>query len=274
MNAWRFCFVARESIHFPEGKTGNILRGALGRMLRRAEPAVYARIFEPRAGASSPSGFGDSPRPFVFRAADVDGRTVRAGRRFHFDVNEFDTRNSVVDHFRTAFAELGREGLGSSRGRADLESAHQRCEQQPVEVPLTADGPTVTRLLVRFRTPTALKSGGGIAERPEFPILFGRARDRVSTIRGLYGEGPLEVDFRGLGDRAREVEMIRCDIRAIDIERRSGRTGEVHSIGGFAGEAEYEGDITEFVPVLRAAEWTGVGRHTVWGNGMIEITAL
>ena len=41
--------------------------------------------------------------------------------------------------------------------------------------------------------------------------------------------------------------------------------------GGFVGEADYEGNLTEFVPFLKAAEWTGVGRHTVWGKGAILI---
>ena len=40
-------------------------------------------------------------------------------------------------------------------------------------------------------------------------------------------------------------------------------------LGGFVGEAEYEGDLTEFVPYLRAAHWTGVGRQTAWGKGAL-----
>ncbi len=55
------------------------------------------------------------------------------------------------------------------------------------------------------------------------------------------------------------------------MQRRSSRTGQTHSIGGFIGEAEYEGDLREFVPFLRAAKWTGVGRQTVWGKGEIEV---
>jgi len=49
--------------------------------------------------------------------------------------------------------------------------------------------------------------------------------------------------------------------------RRSSRTGQTHSLGGFVGKAEYQGDLTEFVPYLRAAQWTGVGRQTAWGKG-------
>ena len=48
----------------------------------------------------------------------------------------------------------------------------------------------------------------------------------------------------------------------------------MHSIGGFVGEAEYEGDLAEFVPYLRVAKWTGVGRQTVWGKGEVEVRIL
>jgi hypothetical protein len=33
----------------------------------------------------------------------------------------------------------------------------------------------------------------------------------------------------------------------------------------------YEGELSEFVPLLRAACRTGVGRQTVWGHGEIAI---
>jgi hypothetical protein len=65
--------------------------------------------------------------------------------------------------------------------------------------------------------------------------------------------------------------MSRCDIRQVSIERRSSRTGQRHPLGGFIGEAEYEGDLLhEFLPILRAAQWTGIGRQTVWGKGEIR----
>ena len=52
------------------------------------------------------------------------------------------------------------------------------------------------------------------------------------------------------------------------------QTGQVHPIGGFVGEAEYEGELGEFVPYLKAGKWVGVGRQTVWGKGEISVQAL
>ena len=90
---------------------------------------------------------------------------------------------------------------------------------------------------------------------------------------GADGGGPLEMDFRGFGERAAGVRMVECEVRSVAVERRSTRTGQRHPLGGFTGYARYEGDLAEFLPFLRAAEVTGVGRQTVWGNGEISVSA-
>ena len=304
--AFRFQFSAREAIYFPPGKSGNIIRGAFGTIFRRIAcvpdcpgastcdlraTCPYARIFEPAATGRGPSGLADWPRPFVFRAAQLDGRTVRPGETFHFDVHLFDCQDPALAYFVLAFAQLAREGLGPGRGRADLVSVHAldihrapaekvfdgetflvRNSLYPVELDLSPDPHPVSRVTVRFLTPTELKSGQQLAQRPEFPILFGRIRDRVSTLRALYGPGPLPIDFKAMGEHAAHVRMTRCDLRRAEAIRRSARTGQTHPLGGFVGEAEYEGDLAEFLPYLRAAAWTGVGRQTVWGKGEIAVT--
>jgi hypothetical protein len=285
----RFSFVARERISFPPGKSSNILRGAFGTIFRRITcmpqctsarecewraSCPYARMFEPRALASGPSGLADWPRPFVFRATHLDGRTIQPGESFHFDLNLFDVRNDAVAYLVLAFSQLAREGLGPGRSRVELTGVSQLDENYDSAVaPLVLDlasSEAITHVRVRFLTPTELKSGQQLAARPEFSILAARIRDRISTLRERYGEGPLTIDFRAFGERAALVRMTRCEVRQMDIERRSSRTGQVHPIGGFVGEAEYEGDLAEFVPYLHAARWTGVGRQTVWGKGEID----
>ena len=74
--------------------------------------------------------------------------------------------------------------------------------------------------------------------------------------------------------RAASVRMTRCSVRRQETERRSSKTGQFHSIGGFVGVAEYEGDLAEFLPYLEAGRWTGVGRQSVWGKGEIIIEAI
>ena len=71
----------------------------------------------------------------------------------------------------------------------------------PLELSLAPGVERVERVRVRFVTPTELKAGHRLAERP-IGILAARVRDRVSTLRSLYGAGPLMIGFeetRGTG---------------------------------------------------------------------------
>lgn len=297
----RFHFQARESLYFPPGKSANILRGAFGLIFRQIAcvPACrgasgceirascpYARVFEPQAAAGcGPSGLADWPRPFVFRAAHLDGRVIPPGESFHFDLHLFDLREPPLAYFVLAFTQLVREGLGPRRGRAELVAVDQLdlagtpsslsgqgvLPAPPCAFELAGGSTNVDRVTVRFVTPTELKSGQQIASRPEFPVLFARLRDRLSTLRALYGPGPLEIDFRSMAERAASVRMTHCELRHREVERRSSRTGQSHPISGFVGEARYEGSLDEFLPYLHAGKWTGVGRQTVWGKGEIEV---
>jgi hypothetical protein len=227
--------------------SGNGLRGAFGSALKKIDAEAYARYFSPRAVAgSAPSGLGDPPRPFVFRLVSP----LEAG------LNLFLTREPVVELFKQAVA-----GLGTLQSVAGTNL---------LRLSLCVAGRPVHRLRVHFLTPTELKG----ADRPEFGILMARIRDRVSTLRELYGEGPLEIDFKAFGERASRVSMTRCELVAVAAERTSRSTGQRHSLGGFTGVAEYEGDVSEFMSYLEIARWTGVGRQTVWGKGEIAYETL
>jgi hypothetical protein len=76
-------------------------------------------MFAP-AAAAGPSGLSDRPRPFVFRANHLDGRTVAPGETFHFNFHWFDLRRPSVKLAIRAFEELANEGLGPERSAADL----------------------------------------------------------------------------------------------------------------------------------------------------------
>jgi hypothetical protein len=251
----RLQFTARGALHFAAGKPANVARGVLGSALHAT--SAYARVFTPRA-ASGPSGLRDAPRPFVLRAAHLDGRTIEAGEAFYIDAHLFDTRDALIEEIQAAFSQWDRAALAGAM-------------VSRVSVALDAPPNPIGKLGIRFLTPTELKSGARIVERPEFAILFARARDRVSTLRAAYGPGPLEIDFAGMAERAGRVRMTLCETRHTRVERHSKGTGQRHPMGGFTGRAEYEGELGEFLPILRAAQWTGVGRQTVWGNGALSV---
>jgi hypothetical protein len=206
----------------------------------------------------------------VIRAAHLDGRRFEPGESFAIDVHVFDSQARLFEVFEEAFANLALTGLGPGRGRVEL---LRPATSTVVGIDLAALTESASRIRVFFRTPTELKGNPSPDELP-FGVLFARIRDRIATLCNLYTEEPLSIDFAALGERANQVKTLSCDLEYHDISRRSSRTGAVHGIGGFIGTMVYEGGLAEFLPYLRAAWWTGAGRHTVWGNGVIEVAVI
>ncbi len=228
-----------------------MFRGQIGKLLHRADPATYARFFAPVLDAGVPSGLHDPPRPFVLRVRHLEGAALS---RFHIGINVF--LPDALPVIQSAIGTIVRESL-----RAEVISIDG---QDPLHLPLTGALPA-ERVRVTFLSPTELKN----LDQPEFGPLFARIRDRVSTLRALYGPGPLEIEFKAMGQRAAAIRMTRCELRHFAGERVS--QGKRHPLSGFTGVAEYAGDLTEFIPYLEIARYTGVGRQTVWGKGEISI---
>jgi len=190
--------------------------------------------------------------------------------------------------------ELGRSGIGPGRGRfhlasvtccnpltgeaADLYSAEAGTFRNAclniawADVARRAQALDPCRLTLDFLTPTRLTTGSrpGLPARPvrspEFPVLLRRLRDRLNALASYYCGGPLDLDFRGLGERAAAVRLVPDETRWVEASRRS-RAGFSQNMGGFIGRATYEGDLEEFLPLLILGELLHVGKGAVFGNG-------
>jgi len=99
-----------------------------------------------------------------------------------------------------------------------------------------------------------------------FPSSSPPARPPQHPARALW-PGPLAIDFRAMGERAPPSA---CAARPAPGERTERRSGGAPATcipwAAFTGEAEYAGELAEFLPWLRAARWVGVGRQTPCGG--------
>jgi hypothetical protein len=240
---------ARRPVFF-EPPAANLFRGSLGMQLPE-------ELFRP-ASQTGPSGLRDRPRPFVLRCAHLDGCSFQPGETFDFGLHLFSPRPAP---FQDALRRLG---------WAELDTWTQHEQVISLE-PAARD---VSAVRVEFLTPAELKPTVPRGQLPHFPILLARLRDRLSALRSFYGEGPLNVDFQGLAERSACVTIAGGQVQWTSAERHSRRTGQSHPLGGFTGFADYRGALTEFLPWLEAGYFTGVGRQTVWGKGVIQTVIL
>ena len=124
----------------------------------------------------------------MLRVAHLDGLDIAAGGGFYFDARVFELREPALEPFRAAFARLAASGIGPRRGRAELERAGQ------LDLAETATGRPCVIDLDPGPAPVA------VVERPEFPILFGRPRDRIGTLRAARCVGVGRQTVWGKGD--------------------------------------------------------------------------
>ena len=210
------------------------------------------------------------------RSIDWRERTVAPGELLVTGLNLFDPRPEILDALLLAYSRLGEAGLGPGRARLAFTEVRQPGGGGAPQLTTLSLAPlegAPSRVMARFVTPTEIKVRGEIARDATFEPLFGRLFERLRFLIRTYGGSDVEVG--GILDAAKRVATTRQDLRpAGGVTRYSTRTGQTHSLTGFVGEAIYEGDFTLLWPWLKASEWTGIGRQTVWGKGQIVAESM
>lgn len=211
------------------------------------------------------------PRPFVLRCRNLDGHSFSPGEIFSLNLNLFLPDLELLDALTAAVTAMGEKGFGPSRARATLLFPAE-CTRHSFAM----DGPRESTRAVRihFHTPTELKVDGKTTQPIQFPTLVAQICRRLNCLSTTYGSGRLTLDERALQKQAKSVALASSDLSLIDVSRRTSRSGQVHPIGGYVGSVNYSGNLDSFIPILETASFTGVGRHTVWGNGEISTERL
>ncbi len=272
-----------------------------------ATSCPYKTVFEPSPppNADRLSKNQDVPRPFVFRAPHTQQTRFNKSEPFEFGLVLIGRALDFLPYFVLSFRELTAEGLGLNRTKCTLEnveeiglssngagdctskliysardqtfraigrdSADQWIQTRLQRFCSMSGGTSTQRVTIRFLTPTFLRADGEVVRQPEFHHVLKRLRDRINTLNTFFGDGPLAVDFRELGERAEKVRTVSAWIDWVARFRTSSKTRQRHELSGFVGETTYEGDLTEFLPWLALGELVHVGKHTAWGNGMYEV---
>jgi hypothetical protein len=312
LHRYRARFRLRRPLELSAESLGVVLRGAFGLTLRRLvchdlslacaacplrSTCAYPAVFDPgaRDDRTAIARIADPPRPFVVRPSAIHGEGVPRDGEFGMDLHVVGAAQAEAPLLLTALQRLADEGIGPGRVGLLLEHIEvldargTPCSRalDPREARLTPAAPALRArdlvrpgdpiarcVRIRYVTPTFLREAGAPMTEPAFGPLLRRLRARLGAFSTVYGEAPIGDDPREVGALADRVALVRSDVRWRETERRSTRTGQRHPLGGFVGEALYEGDLGPFLPMLRLAELLHVGKHATFGLGRVEVEVL
>jgi len=243
----------------------------------------------------------DVPRPYTIEPPVGNAWRYAPGQTLEFGLTMFARALNLFPYVVVASHGLQREGLGSKtqsngwrRGtfalrqiwaensltgeRKQVMSGDDPLVSVP-DVPITHE--QITRAVddlacdgvsLTFRTPTRLVDHGVLVRRPLFRPLLQRLFERLSALARAYCDTPLELDFRGLLELARLVELTEDRTQWVELDSYSTRRNAHTPLGGFLGQATYQGDLRPFLPWLVWGQFTHVGKDAVKGSGWYTLT--
>jgi CRISPR-associated endoribonuclease Cas6 len=120
---------------------------------------------------------------------------------------------------------------------------------------------------VTFVTPVRLVHNGQTATPADFHVLFRNVLRRVNFVNHLHCGGELSADAMSFITEAEGIRTIESRLRWHEWDRYSARQEQRVPMGGFVGEASYEGDISRLWPWLALGELVHVGKGATFGLG-------
>lgn len=262
------------------GLPGSILHGMLGKVLREQSPQVYADLIGP---LQAPLG-QDAPRP-LWLQPPLDPRAVYApGDSLHFDLLLANPRPQWLAALERALPEIGRQGLGKTRGRYTVrEVTPVAWTPDAAPGPIMLDemlrqaqsAPPVAHLLLQWLTPLRLKREGGVLRQPPTaPVLLRRLLARAAMLAGCpLAALPLAADALA---QAEHLTLAEHQLQWDDPSRYSARQDAVLPLGGLTGWLSYHAapgaDIRAVRAWLAVGEWLHIGGKTSVGLGMYRLS--
>lgn len=303
----RFSFhiEAEEEIILPPYK-GSTFRGGFGVAMKRVVcvargkscdecilkyKCIYSYIFETPTPKDTDRlrGYPNIPHPFIIEPPEKEKRIYRVGESISFDFVLIGRAIEYLPYFIYTFEELGRRGIGRGRGKYKLKEVYtaQPLEHlrlysiedktfrvskdyivkgSDIELPSVED-----TLTIELLTPLRLVANGSVAKDIEFHHIFRSVLRRISNLMYFHCDRELDVDFKGLIERAEKVKTVKKEISWYDWERYSFRQSARINMGGLIGSVSFEGCFEEFLPFIALGEYIHIGKGTGFGLGKIRI---
>ncbi len=273
---------------------GSMLRGVLGRSLRaaacanrasacagdceRPQSCAYARLFDPLVPEPVPhrflQGLTRAPQPMIPLFPAPGEKELSVGDTFSLGLRVLGPlREGELDLIFAMLEGIEPFELGNEGGRLTFVGATLRGRRNSLIT--TGHAPlNVERIAIEFETPVWMEHRDRLVERVEFWKFFRDVYRRLTVLCALYGKWEAwdENEFTRLDKMAAGIMVVDQDVRTMLWKRHSIAREREHRLRGIVGRVEFEGPGLEaFVPILRLAEQTHIGKTTSHGLGRMRV---
>jgi hypothetical protein len=234
------------------------------------------------------------PHPFVIQPPETLKREFAKGEELDCNLILFGSVNENIPYFIYAFEQSGIIGIGKKvNGRrsnfrlnkvyADSQIVFSGTDewialQNPSEFLNIRDeihsSDLVFRIKVTLETPLRLKFQNRIKADLPFHVLIRAALRRTSSLFACYAGTEPDIDYKGLLERAAEIQTIDNQLDWYNWERYSNRQKQRMPLGGMIGSISYKGKLSEYLALLDVCSKLNLGKNTSFGLGKIGITVV
>lgn len=265
---------------------------------------IYSYIFEtpPPEGTEMLSKYKSVQHPFVIEPPLETKNVYLPCEIFNFNLILIGRATEYLPYFIYTFEELGRLGIGKGRGKYELSKVTHLILDERYEMIYSSTDKALKRgcnaitmpdilrskktepsiknpktennvmsLHLNFLTPARIIQNQDLVVDLKFHHLTRSLLRRASTLSYFHCGKRLELDFKGLIERAEKVESYDCELKWYDWERYSARQATRMKMGGLIGKIGFKGDLEEFMPLLELGMYIHAGKGTSFGLGKYEI---
>lgn len=301
MNHYQLNLCFEAEVILPKWKT-SIFRGGFGNNLKRLvcinraneskcencfiqTNCPYYKIFEQITINDEDQITRRIPHPYIFRCRDTRTHLI-AGDSINLELILFGFANQYLPYIIQSIIEFGKR-FGKKQNTApfsikDIVFNHTKSiwnennTLNPIYLKnwfkLSDKIESVlaqTPLIINLLTPAHLIAHGKAvdAEKLDADILIKSIFRSVSEYNYFLNIEPLP-DIDSIGD----IKLIHKHVRWQNIERYSHRQQKTHTLGGLIGTIQLSNpNNLNFFKVLKIAEYCGIGKNRVFGNGMLTL---
>jgi len=269
LSKYRFTLEAIDNISLPAYK-GSTFHGGFGHALMQISPIWYRYFFEPKS--KDPSW----PKPFVILPPLDEQEHYSKGQQFHLELTLIGEATQHYAIAQAAVEYLGMQmGLGYEQGKykvIDVINIQQNIQQNNPQRQANTQEITLT-----FPTRLRLKANNKLQKHtPEFSLFLSRLIGRLKTLQKAYMTAATTItlpinDYQDLLNKAKTITIKHSNTHWDDWDRFSGSQKKWMKFGGLVGDISYQGELQDFMDLLKLGEWLHVGGKTSFGLGKYEM---